>query len=78
MMDVRPAPLFTGIHLPKVRKQLTEFPTGCRVEWLDARRPGLIRRGTVTVTLPKFQEVVIRADDGVIVTLRPDRCRRIA
>jgi hypothetical protein len=77
-MDVRPAPLFAGIHLPKARKQLSDFPAGCRVEWIDAKRPSMFRRGTVTVTLPKFNEVVVRADDQVIVSLRPDRCRRIA
>ena len=77
-MDVRPAPLFAGVSLPKSRKQLSDFPAGCRVEWLDPRRPNLIRRGTVIVTLPKFREVVIRAEDNMIVSLHPERCRRIA
>lgn len=68
---MQPAPLFSGQHLPKQRKAIDGFPTGCRVRFdLHSRAGG----GRVIATLPKYQLVVIRTDDVRIVYRSPQDC----
>lgn len=73
---MRPAPLFLDT-LPFQRPRIAGFTRGDRVEIPDYRRAGLVRRGHVIATLPRFDQVVIKTDDGVIVDIQPGRVRRI-
>jgi hypothetical protein len=73
---MRPAPLFNDA-LPFMRPHIAGFEPGDRVEIPDYRRPGLMRRGKIIATLPHFNQVVIRTDDGVIVDIQPERVRKI-
>ena len=67
------APLF-DVPLPKQRKTIDGFPTGCRVAFDCASRE---KKGTVIATLPKYQWVVIRSDDIRIHHRSPADVRRI-
>jgi len=73
---MRPAPLFNDT-LPFQRPRIAGFERGQRVEIPDYRRPGLMRRGHVVVTLPHFNQVVIKTDDGATIDIQPERVRRI-
>lgn len=63
--------------LPFMRPHIAGFERGMRVEIPDPKARSLARRGVVVVTLPHFNQVVIRCDDGAIVDIAPERVRRI-
>lgn len=75
---MRPAtiPLFPE-PLPFMRPHIAGFERGMRVEIPDPKSRSLARRGHVVVTLPHFNQVVIRTDDGAIVDIAPERCRKV-
>lgn len=74
---MRPAPLFNN-DLPFMRPHIAGFERGQRVEIPDPKSRTLARRGHVVVTLPHFNQVVVRTDDGAIIDIEPTRVRRIA
>ena len=75
-MRTAPLPLFPE-PLPLRRPAIGEFPAGCRVAF-GPRAPGYERKGRVLVTLPHFNQVVIRTDDNRIADVDASRCRRIS
>lgn len=63
--------------LPFARRQIAGFSRGDRVEWLDARASGLVRRGTVIAILPRLDDLVIRDERGWMVQRAAGRCRNL-
>ena len=73
---MRPAPLFHDT-LPFQRPRIAGFARGDRVEIPDPKSRTLARRGYVSVTLPHFNEVVIKCDNGIITTIDASRVRKV-
>lgn len=60
------------------RPHIAGFARGDRVEIPDPKSKTLTRRGRVVVTLPHWNEVVIRCDDGATVDIQAERVRKIS
>lgn len=77
-MRAQSLPLFPE-PLPFMRPHIKGFEKGDRVAIPCPRARSLERTGTVIVTFPHHNEVVLKADDtGAIVTIAPERCRKIS